>query len=162
MKYLDGKLDENIYNVIEGYNVYNAVAMIIVCALIDEFEQRVYAIEDIDGYTLADFQAIMNDVCEPYGGTAIIKSQVTDIQEYWLSVCPNSPVYYISYATSSIAALTIHTTAQSDEALARETYRKLIEEIEEDDGFKTVLEKIGLASPFEEDTFKKLQEDLMK
>ena len=89
-------------------------------------------------------------------------NKVTNMNEYWLSVCPNSPVYYISYATSSIAALSIYSMAQEDEALARETYRKLIEEIDEEDGFKTVMDKIGLNSPFVEETFKKIEENLIK
>lgn len=162
LKYLDGKMDADIYEALEAYNVYNAVAMIIVCAAIDEFEQKVYSIENIDGYTLDQFNSIMSEVCDPYGGVNFFRNNITDINEYWLEVCPNSPVYYISYATSSIAALNIYTMAKSDEAGARETYRKLIEEIEENDGFKTVLGKIGLSSPFEEESMKKLSEDLLK
>lgn len=162
LKYLDGKMDADIYEALEAYNVYNAVSMIIVCAAIDEFEQKVYSIENIDGYTLDQFNSIMSEVCDPYGGVNFFRNNITDINEYWLAVCPNSPVYYISYATSSIAALNIYTMAKSDEAGARETYRKLIEEIEENDGFKTVLGKIGLSSPFEEESMKKLSEDLLK
>ena len=162
LKYLDGKMDADIYEALEAYNVYNAVSMIIVCAAIDEFEQKVYSIENIDGYTLDQFNSIMSEVCDPYGGVNFFRNNITDINEYWLAVCPNSPVYYISYATSSIAALNIYTMAKSDEAGARESYRKLIEEIEENDGFKTVLGKIGLSSPFEEESMKKLSEDLLK
>jgi hypothetical protein len=36
------------------------------------------------------------------------------------------------------------------------------EEIEEEDGFKTVMDKIGLNSPFVEETFKKIEENLIK
>ena len=159
LKFMEDYMDEDIYSMLQDYNVYNSVAMIIVCAVIDDFEQKVYAVEEIDGYTYNDFKNIMLEVCARYNGAA---EKITDMNEYWLAVCPNSPVYYISYATSSIAALNVHTMAQEDEALARETYRKLIEEIDETDGFKTVMEKIGLNSPFVEETFKKIEETLMK
>lgn len=159
LKYLDDHMDADIYNTLVEYNVYNAVAMIIVCAAIDDFEQKVYSIENIDGYTYEDFNNIMAEIRARYNGAA---DKVTDMNEYWLGVCPNSPVYYISYATSSIAALSIYATALEDEELGRETYRKLIEEIGEDDGFKIVMTKIGLDSPFEKATFEKLKAGILK
>ena len=162
LKYLETHIDEDIYDALEAYNVYNSVAMIVVCAIIDDFEQKVYAIENIDGYTYDDFTEIMAEVCFPYGGTSNVNSKITDINSYWMSVCPNSPVYYISYATSSIAALNLYSIAKDDEVLARETYRKLIEEIYENDGFKTVIAKIGLDSPFEEETLVELNASLLK
>ena len=162
LKYAKSEMASNVYSVVEGYNVYNTVAMILVCVVIDEFEQRVYSLESVDGYTLSDFNAIMKDVCEPYGGTKFFNNNITDINDYWLSVCPNSPVYYISYATSSISALSIYAIARSDEAAGRETYRKLIEEIEEDDGFKAALVKIGLTNPFQQETYEKLNVTVFK
>ena len=159
MTFMKQYMDEDIYETLTNYNVYNTVAMSLVCVAIDDFEQAVYSIENIDEYTYEDFNAIMASVNAKYGGAP---NKVTNMNEYWLSVCPNSPVYYISYATSSIAALSIYSMAQEDEALARETYRKLIEEIEEEDGFKTVMDKIGLNSPFVEETFKKIEENLIK
>lgn len=159
LKYLDDQMDADIYDTIVEYNVYNSVAMIIVCAVIDDFEQKVYSIENIEGYKYDDFKKIMAEVSARYNGAA---NKITDMNEYWLAVCPNSPVYYISYATSSIAALNIYAIAQEDEALGRETYRKLIEEIGEDDGFKTVMTKIGLASPFEKATFEKLKSEILQ
>lgn len=159
LKYLDDHMDTDIYETLVEYNVYNSVAMIIVCAVIDDFEQKVYSIENIDGYKYEDFKRIMAEVSIRYDGAA---NKITDMNEYWLAVCPNSPVYYISYATSSIAALNIYAISQDDEALARETYRKLIEEIGEDDGFKTVMTKIGLASPFEKATFEKLKAEVLQ
>jgi oligoendopeptidase F len=159
MTFMKQYMDEDIYETLTNYNVYNTVAMALVCVAIDDFEQAVYSIENIDEYTYEDFNAIMVSVNAKYSGAP---NKVTNMNEYWLSVCPNSPVYYISYATSSIAALSIYSMAQEDEALARETYRKLIEEIEEEDGFKTVMDKIGLNSPFVEETFKKIEENLIK
>lgn len=159
LKFMEQYIEEDIYDALTSYNVYNTVAMALVCVAIDDFEQAVYSIEDIDGYTYNDFNKIMVAVNDKYSGAP---GKVTDMNEYWLSVCPNSPVYYISYATSSIAALSIYSMALEDVPLARETYRKLIEEIEEEDGFKTVMDKIGLNSPFVEETFKKIEANMIK
>ena len=155
------EMTPTFYGTIENYNVYNNVAMIIICAIIDDFEQRVYSLESVEGYTYNDFKEIMNEVCGVYGGTTYISSNITNIHDYWSVVCPNSPVYYISYATSSIAAMSIYAIAEEDEAAAREVYRKLIEEIEEDDGFKEALNKIGLIDPFKEEAFEKLNQTVL-
>lgn len=156
--YAKDEMKEDPYNALESYNLYNTVAMIIICAIIDDFEQRVYSLDSVDGYAYNDFKAIMDEVCEEYGGTTYINTKITNIQSYWTMVCPNSPVYYISYATSSIASVSIYAIAKEDEAAAREVYRKLIEEIDEDDGFKEALNKIGLIDPFNEEAFNKLDQ----
>ncbi len=162
MNYAKNEMPGKAYGAIKSYNVYNTVAMIIICAIIDDFEQKVYSLESVDGYTYDDFKSIMDEVCEPYGGTAFINSNITNIHDYWIVVCPNSPVYYISYATSSIAALSIYATAESDQAAGREIYRKLIEEIDENDGFKSALEKIGLKDPFQKEAFDEIGLTLLK
>ena len=153
LKYVSGSMDEAIFEVLEDYNLYDVVAMSIICAIIDDFEQKVYSLESVEGYTIKDFNAIMDEVCKPYGGRSFISSKITSINSYWQAVCPNSPVYYISYATSSLAAVSLYAKAVEDEAGAREAYRKLIEDIEEDDGFKDALAKAGLLDPFKEETF---------
>jgi len=162
LKYLSTQIPLPVYNALSEYNVYNTVAMILICVIIDDFEQRVYSLESVEGYTLEDFEAIMSEVCLPYGGTHYINSKITDINEYWLAVCPNSPVYYISYATSSISALNIFSIADKDEAAGREMYRKLVEETDENDGFKSALAKIGLTDPFTEQTFIAMQDLIVK
>lgn len=158
MRFAKGEMSADPYAAIENYHVYNTVAMIIICAIIDDFEQRIYSLESVEGYTYNDFKAIMDEVCEAYGGTAYINSKITNIHSYWTIVCPNSPVYYISYATSSIAAMSIYAIAEEDEAAGREVYRKLIEDIDENDGFKAALTKIGLVDPFQKAAFEKLDE----
>ena len=162
MRYAKSIMSADRYDAIENYNVYNAVAMIIICAIIDDFEQEIYSRESVEGFTYDDFKAIMDEVCEEYGGTEFINTNITDIHGYWTQVCPNSPVYYISYATSSIAALSIYAVAQDDEAEGREIYRKLIEEIDAGDGFKEALTKIGLIVPFKKEAFEKLDETVFK
>ena len=156
-------MNADVYNIVEAYNLVNACYVMIMATIIDEFEQRIYALDDetISNMTSEEIDAVMESVCEAYGGDSWVV-KLSDPYAYWRMVCISNPVYYISYATSSIAALNIYTIAKEDEELARETYRKLVEEINEDDGFKTVMDKIGLGSPFESESMKSLADGLLK
>ena len=153
LKYLESKMSTEVYGVIKGYNMYNFAVMAVVCVIIDEFEQRVYALESTEGYTSADFDAIMEDICQKYGGVAYLNENIVDINNYWRSVATNNPVYYISYAVSIVSSLSIFAAAEEDEAAAREIYRILIEETEENETFMSAVERSGLASPFDAETF---------
>jgi oligoendopeptidase F len=130
--------------------------------VIDEFERQVYSLESVEGYTSEDFDAIMEAVCEKYGGASYIKNSIVDINMYWRLTATNSPVYYISYAVSNTESLNIFAIAEQDEAAARELYRILIEETEEVDGFLSAVDKAGLASPFEEELFEGVLEMMLK
>ena len=156
LKYLESKMSDEVYGVIKGYNMYNFAVMAVVCVIIDEFEQRVYALESTEGYISADFDAIMADICQKYGGVDYLNENIVDINNYWRSVATNNPVYYISYAVSIVSSLSLFATAEEDEAAAREIYRILIEETEEDESFMSAVERSGLASPFDAETFAKL------
>ena len=162
LNYVSAEIPRHIYSVIKDYTLYNTVAMILVCVIIDEFEQRVYSLESVEGFTMVDFERIMNEVCDAYGGTKYINDNITDINAYWQIVCPNSPVYYISYATSSMSALNIYTIECKNKGEGREVYRKLVEELGEDAKFKTALASIGLGDPFSEETFVAISDVLPK
>ena len=156
LKFLEGELNSDIYEVIRGYTMYNFAVQSVVCVIIDEFERAVYDLESVEGYTSADFDAIMEEVCVRYGGVEMLSNNVVDINEYWRQVATNSPVYYISYAVSMVASLSLFAEAEEDEAAAREIYRILIEETEENETFMSAVERSGLANPFENETFEQL------
>ena len=162
LRYVSTEIPRHIYTVIKDYTLYNTVAMILVCIIIDEFEQKVYSLESVEGFTMVDFEKIMTEACQPYGGIKYINDNITDMNEYWKIVCPNSPVYYISYATSSISALNIYAIANKDAEAGREVYRKLIEEIGENAKFKSALASVGLSDPFSSETFIAVAEILPK
>lgn len=153
LDYTKDALPRPVYNTLKGYSVYNFVIQSIVCVIIDEFEQKVYALDSVEGYGSAEFDAIMKEVCEQYGGITYVNSNITDMNDYWRAVATNSPVYYISYATSMVESLNIFAIACQDSAQGREMYRKLVEEVNEDDGFSGAISKIGLTSPFQKETF---------
>ena len=98
----------------------------------------------------------MENVAEKYGGIGYISENIMDIQVYWKYVVLESPVYYVSYAVSSVAAIDLYMMAQSDESGARESYRKLVEECPEGAGFLECITSSGLRGPFEESFYRTL------
>ena len=125
-----------------------------ICLIIDEFEQRVYSLESVEGFTAGDFDAILEEVCVQYGGMRRITDNITDVQSYWRMIALEAPVYYISYAVSLTEALNIYAIACEDEAKAHEVYKFIVEDAIPEDGFLITLEKAGLSSPFDEETMK--------
>ena len=161
LKYLEGELDRPVFRVINGYTMYLFAVQSVICVIIDEFEQEVYSLASTEGFTSEDFDEIMAKVCEKYGGVNYLNENVVDINSYWRQVATNSPVYYVSYAVSMMASLSLYSTAREDEAAAREIYRILIEETEEDETFLSAIERAGLGSPFLYETFEKIGPVLM-
>ena len=147
--------DQDVFSVIRDYSVYNGLVTVVVATIIDEFEQEVYALESVEGYTSENFDAIMEKVCEKYGGIDFINENVTNMYEYWRLVVIESPVYYVSYATSQMAALNIYAVAKNDYEGAKDIYREIIEVSEEemDESFLAMLDRVGLSNPFDEEAF---------
>jgi oligoendopeptidase F len=70
------------------------------------------------------------------------------------TVLLNYQGYYISYATSAVAALEVYAYACEDWDAAVEAYKFLYSAHDATDTFTSVLEKAGLKSIFDEDAFK--------
>lgn len=155
-------MDDDVYKSVRGHQIFMSCYPMIMGALVDGFEQRVYSLTDaeLENMTVKDFDAIMTDVCNPYGGVNWVKGMFSDPLFYWKLVAPTSPVYYISYAVSAIAALEVYAIAQNDYEAALDAYTKLVVGITPEDGFLGALEKAGLGSPFEEETFINIQKVL--
>ena len=147
-------------NLIRDYKLYNDLATILICVIVDEFEQRVYSHPDVASLDGNDLDAIMAEVCENYGGVDYLSSVATDIQNYWRMVVIEQPVYYISYAVSAISAMSIYTEAQTDYGRGVAAYVDVIENIDTDAGFLANIESIGLDGPFDEDVYKAIVEML--
>lgn len=162
LAYLKGEMESPVYRALRSYTLYVYMAETIVCVIVDEFEREVYSLDSVEGYTSEDFDAIMESVCERYGGIDFVNENITDINYYWRMVATNNPVYYISYAVSMTEALNIFSIAEKDEAAGREAYRIIVEDVNEDDGFLSAMEKAGLSSPFDEATFKAISVMMIK
>ncbi len=156
LNYIGDDMSATLRGSVEEYMLFSNITTLISCAIIDEFEREVYALESVEGYGSEEFDAIMTKVCEKYGGVEFIEQYMGDMYDYWRQVATNNPVYYISYATSLTAALNIYAELQTDRAAGREMYRILVEDVEETDTFLTALEKAGLASPFTQESADKI------
>ncbi len=162
LAYCEPQISEAAFDVIYAYQLVNACYIIVMASIIDEFEQRVYALdsETVAAYTSEDFDAIMEEVCKPYGGSVYVESELADPFNYWRQVTVTNPVYYISYAVSAVAALEINSLVRVDEAAAYTAYTTLVEGVTSEDGFLGALTIAGLTSPFEEETYTAIAEEL--
>ena len=158
VKYCESSLDKEVYRAIKSSQLGDTYTTILASTIIDAFEQRVYSLDSVEGMTSADFDQIMTEVCEPFGNA----SSITDFTVYWRLVAVSNPVYYISYAVSAVAALEICALAEEDYASALTAYNALVEGIKPEDGFLGALEKAGLTSPFEEQTYIDITNNLVE
>ncbi len=156
MRFLQRFLEDDIYSCYTEYKMLSALGEAICFVMIDEFEEQVYTHPNAGNLTLQQYNGLMEKVAVNYGGIQYINESIMNIQAYWKYVVIESPVYYISYAVSSVAAIDLYMQAETDEAVARENYRKLVEECPEGAGFLECITLSGLRDPFEESFYRTL------
>ena len=98
----------------------------------------------------------MDKICAEYGNFTELEQNIMDVNEYWRLTATNSPVYYISYATSLTEALNVFAEAEADYDNAKEIYRIIVEDVTEDDTFRGAAAKAGLSDPFDKKTFESI------
>ena len=152
MNELQDALDPKVYAVIRDYKMYMDMCTILVSFMVDDFEERIYT-ADVSGYTKEDFDAVADEVCKAYGGADFVNNYLTDFQSYWRLVVMESPVYYVSYAMSDVAALNLYTIASQDREKAYEIYGHLLKDVDLDLGFQENLKKVGLSGPFDSQVY---------
>ncbi len=152
LRYMKDNTPENIYRVLELYQVLTIFGNIILGTIIDEFEEYVYTnYDDIVTYDIS-LDWVMGNICKSYGGKDLIYENVGDMSMYWKYVVIDSPVYYISYALSATAALSLYDLSLSDVDAARETFLSLAENLDPTLSFREMLEIAGLPDPYDEST----------
>lgn len=156
VSFLEGVMPEKQHKALVDYLLYENIAMSLICMMVDEFEERVYT-TDLTDFTAADFDAIMDTVTKGYFPFDDVSNKLADMHSYWRQVVVEQPVYYISYAVSGIAALSMYTAAQADFDAAFATYQKLCEEPVLEAGFLGNISEAGLASPFDEQFYRELK-----
>lgn len=152
--FLEDKINSDVYEALVYSQLYDVLATIIVSTLVDEFEETVYT--NLENYGSGEFDTVMLRLCDNYGGRIFVESYLTDISLYWKYVAIESPVYYISYATSAVASLELYCIAQEDFDVAQEIYCSLAEDADLEKGFVGVLLSSGLSSPFKETVYQKI------
>ena len=156
LAYLDGKFADNEYQCVLDYRLVNDLSTILVCLMVDEFEQQVYA-SDVANFTAKDFKDLMNGIVAEYFDPEYAATDFGDMNGYWPQVVVDHPVYYLSYAVSAITAMDLYTIAVEDFAGATEIYRKLCEEPVLEAGFLGNIRAAGLAGPFDENFYLELK-----
>jgi oligoendopeptidase F len=151
--FLQDQLPEGTYRAYLSYKLYEVIAETLVQLAVDAFEKAVYSHPNVENLTQADFELIMAEVAQAYGGIQFFNKNITDLQSYWKMVVVESPVYYISYAVSSMAALNIYTLATENREEATNVYCRLAENDDYDDGFLAIITDAGLPGPFQEDVY---------
>ena len=150
--YLEKSFSSAAYEVLVDYMLYEQLCTVVICVIIDQFEQSVYQ-TDVSAISDPDYlDSIMRRVCSSYGGITFISEYVTDINYYWRAVVLENPVYYISYGTSGLAALGLYLLAESDFDTAVAAYIEMVETAPTQ-GFCEAIEGAGLFSPFQESTY---------
>lgn len=144
------------YQVLRDYKMYSDMATILTSLLVDDFEQRIYTNPDSVNFQLADFERVANQVCQDYGGTDFVNNCLADFQTYWRLVVMESPVYYVSYAMSDVAALNLYTVALEDPEQAYEVYEHLLKDVDLELGFQENLKAAGLSGPFDDTVYEAL------
>lgn len=107
-------------------------------AIYDEFQREVYENPDM---TLDEINALFAEIQEEYGSTYIDEN-------YWVLVPHNfeSPMYYVSYAASALAALQIWALAQDDYDAAVSVWEEIVSLDAADTEYLDLLEETGLGS----------------
>ena len=103
--------------------------------------------------TLEEMHALYGRLMKEYG----ISELYLVPEEYWVCVPHTfqSPMYYISYATSALPALEMWELSLEDYDAARDTYWQLIERSPMA-SFREELASLGLSDPFDSDLVERI------
>lgn len=156
LKYLEEELPEEVYDTLVYYQLYYFTELIVQATLVDAFEEQVYALPDVTNYTTGDFDALVSEVLREFGLDETDEYMQESVEWLWRNIGISSPVYYLSYATSAMASINIYSKSVEDYDAAVEAYRKIQEEVNEEDTFMATLENAGLSSVFEEEAYENL------
>ncbi len=104
----------------------------------DEFQRQVYAQPDM---TLDEIDRLFADICTAYG-----QRSLRDVDYTWIYVPHNfeSPLYYLSYAASALAAIQIWDLARSDFEAGVAAWKSVLAADACREGYMTVLPACGL------------------
>ena len=156
VQFLEGYLSADAYACFVDYRLMSAVGDIIVFVMVDAFEELVYTHKNAGDLTLSQYDALMTQVAKNYGGISYVSENIADVQMYWKYVVLESPVYYISYGVSALAAIDLFTIAEADPQEARRVYCKLVEEPLTEEGFLANITYAGMVGPFDESLYETL------
>ena len=135
------------------------VAGILTAALNDEFQEEVYANPDL---TVEQLNELYASLAAEYG--LVVDSPYFDMDSFskgWFTTNQyfDSPFYAIDYALSGCVAMQFLQMGLQDYGASLKTYEALVTQ-SADDSFLTVLEAVGLDSPFAVETLEQTAQTL--
>lgn len=135
--------------------ISNMVSSVLEGCMYDEFQTAVYANPDM---TLSEVNRLFRDISEEYG-----YSYGPDEEEsyFWVDVTHNfqSPMYYISYATSALSALDLWLLSLEDRERAVDIYLELAA-MGMSMPYRETVESVGLRDIFREKTMRQLADGI--
>lgn len=150
LEYADDVYGEGLGDTAQQMILYQILYSVVDGCLYDEFQNAVFAADH--EMTAEEVNQLFRRLSEEYGYTYYDNS---DVAYDWVDVPHtfSSPMYYVSYGTSALAALDIWTLSQEDRQAGIDKYMELTTY-----GLTTtyceLLEKCGLKSIFEEGTIR--------
>lgn len=135
--------------------VSNMVASVLEGCMYDEFQEAVY---DDPEMTLEEVNRLFKDISEAYG---YIYGEDEEESFFWVEISHNfqSPMYYISYATSALSALDLWLESLEDWDGAVDTYLDLAA-MGMRRPYRETVEAAGLRDIFRERTMRQLAEGI--
>lgn len=152
LEYADDVYGEGLGDTARQMALYQMLYSVIDGCLYDEFQNAVFAADH--DMTEEEVNQLFRRLSEEYG---YVYYDTEDAAYDWVDVPHtfSSPMYYVSYGTSALAALDIWTIAQEDRQAGIDKYMELTTY-----GLTTtyceLLEKCGLKSIFEEETIREI------
>lgn len=126
--------------------LFGMIGSVVQGCMEDEFQQKVFENPDM---SLDEMNQLHGDISLEYLGYSTYYEWV-DIRHHF-----NTPFYYISYATSAIAALELWTISEKDRSNAIDLYTELAKYTANAQLLET-LDTVGLSDPFLEKSIKSI------
>ncbi len=150
----DDIFDESDSSYMKLGNIANLLYQIVEGCKYDEFQRHIY---ENPGMTLDEINEYFGELSKEYGGSS------SDEQYLWTFIPHNfeSPLYYISYAISSLSAMDIYLTSLDDKEKAINKLETVVKQPDNMD-YDEVMETANLTKFYDEKAVKQLLGEFAK
>lgn len=157
LKYADGLAGKGGGDALRAYVEYDLVGSIVDGCLYDEFQQKLY---ENGNMTSNEINRLYRSLAEEYG---IIFATDSDEAYNWIEVDHTfeSPLYYISYATSACTALELLSMSMNSCDAAADKYLQLTAD-SGDYSYRALIKKEGLTDIFSAGGVKKIADGALR
>ncbi len=150
LQYLAEQLDPDVYEVLLLWRLRYGLSTVIMSTIVDEYEEAVYTCEEIA--STEELLQIFDEIHEGYENVDLYDTKES-IYTYIQYVTIESPVYYLSYATSELVSMSFYSIAKTEGyAVAQDIYVKLCLRTPINTTFFETLQNVGLPDPFKPGT----------